>query len=230
MTTAFPWYEGQNYSVPTLEMARVRPLMDAEYVTAHSAKLHMSRLIYDIWNGVTPNNRLLSADAGILAQAEARIAERVPVVMHKIPISLQEVTGGDPVEEEIAAYVRNYERYTFQGRVRVMFPAGLGALKPLNQSHTQPTGRYARLIEWLHVAARLALATGIEPAASAAVTLMTGVLGEAHSERRCLTLFDTEARPFAFDRVRAMLHTDETAAMVKVHPRLFRKHFTGRPL
>lgn len=49
--------------------------MDAEYVTAHSAKLHMSRLIYDIWNGVTPNNRLLSADAGILAQAEARIAE-----------------------------------------------------------------------------------------------------------------------------------------------------------
>ncbi|XP_049520646.1 uncharacterized protein LOC125944319 [Dermacentor silvarum] len=65
---------------------------------------------------------------------------------------------------------------------------------------------------------------GSEPAASAAVTLMTGVSGKAHGERRCLTLFDTEARPFAFDRVRAILHTDETAAMVKKLQAQFRDY------
>ncbi|XP_065280482.1 uncharacterized protein [Dermacentor albipictus] len=223
MTTAFPWYEGQNYSVPTLEMARVRPLMDTDYVTAHSAKKHMAGLIYDIWNSITPNNRINKADAEILAEAEARIAEIVPVVMYKIPASFQEISATDPVEEEIAAYIRNYERYTFRGRVRVMFPNGLGALKTTRRQ-SDSIGRQARRVQWLHVAARLALATGIEPASSAAVALMTGVVGKAHSERRCMTLFDTEARPFVFDRVRAILHTDETAAKVKKLQVQFREY------
>ncbi|KAL3206508.1 hypothetical protein MRX96_040012 [Rhipicephalus microplus] len=83
------------------------------------------------------------------------------------------------------------------------------------------------------------LASGSEPAASAAVTLMTGVLGKAHSERRCMTLFDTEVRPFAFDRVRAMVHTDETPARVKKLDAQFREYarkladnatFGGAPL
>ncbi|XP_049271342.1 uncharacterized protein LOC125758329 [Rhipicephalus sanguineus] len=133
----------------------------------------------------------------------------------------------DEVEKEIAAYLRNYGRYTDQGKIRVMFPVGLKALQNItgtgSHSHTIK-GRDKRKIEWLHVAARLALASGSEPAASAAVTLMTGVLGKAHNERRCMTLFDTEVRPFAFDRVRAMVHTDETAARVKKLDAQFREY------
>ncbi|XP_075539915.1 uncharacterized protein LOC142574786 [Dermacentor variabilis] len=223
MTTAFPWYEGKNYSVPTLEMARVRPLMDAEYVTSDSAKRYMARFIFDIWNSITPNNTIYKSDARSMAEIEALFAQNVPVVMHKIPISFQEVSGTELVKREIAAYVRNYGRYTSQGRVRVMFPKGLEAFKRANKK-VKAVDRVARQVQWLHVAARLALATGTEPAASATVTLMTGVVGKAHSERRCLTLFDTEARPFAFDRVRAMLHTDETAARVKKLQVQFREY------
>ncbi|KAH8040517.1 hypothetical protein HPB51_011213 [Rhipicephalus microplus] len=145
-------------------------------------------------------------------------------------------------EWEIAAYLQNYGRYTDQGKVRVMFPDGLTALQKIigkNSKDLMLVEKNKRRLEWLRVAARLALASGSEPAASAAVTLMTGVLGKAHSERRCMTLFDTEVRPFAFDRVRAMVHTDETPARVKKLDAQFREYarkladnatFGGTPL
>ncbi|KAL1414610.1 hypothetical protein MTO96_007285 [Rhipicephalus appendiculatus] len=175
---------------------------------APSSLPYMSKLIRDIWNGVTPNNSIRKVDADDVAYIEATIAK-------------------DEVESEIAAYLRNYGRYTDQGNVRVMFPAGLTALQHITARSGAGQGRIERnkrRIEWLHVAARLALASGSEPAASAAVTLMTGVLGKAHNERRCMTLFDTEVRPFAFDRVRAMVHTDETAARVKKLDAQFREY------
>ncbi|KAH7959390.1 hypothetical protein HPB49_010798 [Dermacentor silvarum] len=75
MTTAFPWDAERDYSVPTLETARLRPLMDTDYVTSQSAGRYMSHLIHDIWNGVTPNYKISRLEATELADAEAAIAQ-----------------------------------------------------------------------------------------------------------------------------------------------------------
>ncbi|XP_049520647.1 uncharacterized protein LOC125944320 [Dermacentor silvarum] len=77
MTTAFPWDAERDYSVPTLETARLRPLMDTDYVTSQSAGRYMSHLIHDIWNGVTPNYKISRLEATELADAEAAIAQQL---------------------------------------------------------------------------------------------------------------------------------------------------------
>ncbi|KAL3206509.1 hypothetical protein MRX96_040013 [Rhipicephalus microplus] len=112
VTTAFPWLRNASRSLPTMEISRLRPLMDTSYVGAPSSLAYMSGLIREIWNGITPNNSIGRADATNLAYIEASIAE-------------------EAFEWEIAAYLQYYGRYTDQGKVRVMFPDGLTALQKI---------------------------------------------------------------------------------------------------
>ncbi|KAH8040516.1 hypothetical protein HPB51_011212 [Rhipicephalus microplus] len=75
VTTAFPWLSDANRSLPTMEISRLRPLMDTSYVGAPSSLAYMSGLIREIWNGITPNNSIGRDDATNLAYIEASIAE-----------------------------------------------------------------------------------------------------------------------------------------------------------
>ncbi|XP_077534573.1 uncharacterized protein LOC144146503 [Haemaphysalis longicornis] len=117
---------------------------------------------------------------------------------------------------ELHEYLSGFTKFTgLHGGVRLMYIDQYPAILAIIQQYTANNDELLAYWETLHLALRVALLTGREPGASAALTLLAGTNFEASPERRCLTFFDFELRPLAYDRVRAMLHTDYIASTIK---------------
>ncbi|XP_077508586.1 uncharacterized protein LOC144119964 [Amblyomma americanum] len=213
-TSAYPWKHEHRTSA-SMVLGRERSLMPPEFASTRSAAIYAIDFIKDVLRGISPELRISEGLALSLGEAEQLLGlGSIPLELVE-PCNLTQVhyAMNDSIREQIAAFADFISMYDdSEGKIRIMYDAVLSYAATFNNLHASTRYDTLRVHMWLHLAARIALATGIEPAATAVLVLMGGILGKAHAERRCLTLFDTEVRPFAFDRVRAMLHTDDAAA------------------